>query len=276
MNVPYAEVIGDPIAHSKSPLIHRFWLEKLGLDGDYRALRVPSDGLADYFAARRADPAWRGCNVTVPHKQAVAPYLDGLGPIAAAVGAVNLVFYEGERLLGGNSDVAGVHLALPRSVGQLQTACLIGSGGAALAALAAFPLIGISEVGLNVRNQAKGRDLLAATGLKGRVGPVDDRANLAAAQLILNASTLGMAGQDPMPASVLARIEAISDDTAIVFDMVYAPLETELLKAARRRGLRTVDGLKMLVAQARTVFEAFYGAPAPRQHDEELRQLLTS
>lgn len=277
MTVPYAEVIGDPIAHSKSPLIHRFWLAKLGVDGEYRAHRVAAGELAEYFAARRTDPSWRGCNVTVPHKQAVEPYLDRLSDLAADVGAVNLVCYAGKRLVGGNSDVDGIRHALPAiGTGELQTACLIGSGGAALAALAAVRLLGIGEVRLNVRNREKGEDLLRRFRLEGRVGAVDDRDNLASAQLIVNASVLGMEGQAPMPETVLSQIAACKDDSTIVFDMVYAPLETELLKAADGRGLRTVDGLRMLVAQAASAFEAFYGAPAPRQHDAELRTLLTS
>src|SRR5439155_19748837 len=106
MSNPYAEVIGDPVAHSKSPLIHRFWLEKAGIEGDYRTTRVEGPGLSAYLAQRRADPDWRGCNVTVPHKQAVIPLLDRMTPLAQQVGAVNLIA-SCEGLLGGNSDVEG-------------------------------------------------------------------------------------------------------------------------------------------------------------------------
>ncbi|MGE5722604.1 MAG: shikimate dehydrogenase, partial [Sphingomonadales bacterium] len=154
--------------------------------------------------------------------------------------------------------------------------CLIGSGGAAMAAMAAFRLLGIDRVLLNVRDRAKGRALLDRAGLDGRVGVVDDCANIRGAQLIVNATSLGMKGQPPMPPSLLSCIESIEDDRTIVFDMVYVPLETGLLAAARQRGLRTVDGLKMLVGQAATAFEAFFGLPAPRAHDAELRTLLTS
>jgi shikimate dehydrogenase len=277
MPATYAEVIGDPIAHSKSPAIHRFWLEQLGLDGDYRSTRVASGDLRAYFQSRRSDPDWRGCNVTVPHKEAVLSMLGELTPMALAVGAVNTVFPHDDQLAGANTDVDGVVNALPSfGEGELRCACLIGSGGAARAAIAAFKLCGVEEVLLNVRNIEKGERLLAELGMKGRVASVADGENFGRAQVIVNASTLGMTGQAPMPEPVLQQIGAIEDPATIVFDMVYAPLETELLRAARARGLRTVDGLQMLIGQAAVAFEAFFGAPAPREHDAELRALLTS
>jgi shikimate dehydrogenase len=277
MALPYAEVIGDPIAHSKSPTIHKFWLELIGMDGDYRKCQVKPDGLGAYFHARRADPDWHGCNVTVPHKQAVFPFLDEVGALAREVGAVNVIFRVGGGLSGGNSDVAGILDAMPTfEPGTLRTACLIGSGGAALAALAAFRLMGIGQVFLNVRNQEKGRGLLDHSKMAGRVGPVDDAANIKGAQLVVNATTLGMEGQTAMPETLLAAVAGIEDDQTIVLDMVYAPLETQLLRTAAGRGLRTVDGLKMLVGQAASAFEAFFGVPPPRQQDTELRRLLTS
>ena len=108
MNRPFAEVIGDPIAQSKSPAIHGFWLGKMGIDADYRACHVRPDELADYFSARRADPDWRGCNITMPHKQAVLPLLDGLDPAAERIGAVNTVVRRGDgSLIGANTDAPG-------------------------------------------------------------------------------------------------------------------------------------------------------------------------
>lgn len=276
MSLPYAEVIGDPIAHSKSPVIHRFWLEKLGIEGDYRTCHVRADALETHFRMRREDADWHGCNVTVPHKQAVIPFLDEVTPLAQEVGAVNLVFRVPTGLSGGNSDVAGILDAVPPfEPGELNTACLIGSGGAALAALAAFRLMGVSRLLINVRNRDKGLALLATSGMEGRVGPVDDAENLQSAQLIVNATTLGMAGQTPMPPSVMAAMAGIRDARTVVFDMVYVPLETELLRAARELGLRAVDGLGMLVGQAASAFELFFGAPPPRDRDPELRALLT-
>lgn len=105
--IPYAEVIGDPIVQSKSPAIHGYWIRQLGLDADYRAAHVTAEGLADYLISRRADPAWRGCNVTMPHKQAVIPLLDRLDPLAARIGAVNTIVAEQGQLVGYNTDAAG-------------------------------------------------------------------------------------------------------------------------------------------------------------------------
>jgi len=275
-SIPFAEVIGDPIAHSKSPQIHRFWLDSLGIEGDYRAMQIKPDALSDFIRARRSPTRWRGCNVTVPHKQSIIPLIDALTPLAEAVGAVNLVLPRNGRLVGDNSDVEGIMTALPAFPSGLKTACLIGSGGAALAALAAFKELGVEELFVNVRNAAKGADLLERSGLSGRVGPVDDRSNLTGAQLIVNASTLGMTGKDAMPKTLLAAIGSIEDRSTVVFDMVYAPLETALLAAARARGLRIVDGMSMLIGQAAAAFSGFFGREPPRERDAALRQLLTS
>src|SRR4051812_14114027 len=127
--MPYAEVIGDPIAHSKSPAIHSFWLKKLGLEGTYSATLVTD--LNAYFAARGGDPDWRGCNVTAPHKQAVIPFLDETSP----VGAVNCIMRDGGRLVGLNTDVDGLEEAL--SGADRSRIVLIGAGGAAQAGRAA-------------------------------------------------------------------------------------------------------------------------------------------
>ena len=138
----YAEVIGDPIAQSKSPAIHNFWLAKLGIDAEYRACHVTAEGLADYFAARRADPEWRGCNVTMPHKQAVIPLLDRLDPLAAKIGAVNTIVREGDGSLGGyNTDAAGFLEPLRPRLDEthlFRMARVVGTGGAARAIVAAL------------------------------------------------------------------------------------------------------------------------------------------
>jgi shikimate dehydrogenase len=198
--------------------------------------------------------------------------------MAMEVGAVNTIApRKGIGLLGMNSDVEGIVESLPKSrAGELRQACLIGSGGAALAALAVFRLLGVPRVALNVRNRDKGEQLLESWRFQGSVGAVDDPDNIANAGLIINASTLGMMGKDPMPESLLAQIRTHPNDQVIVFDMVYAPLETALLRAARERDLRTIDGLAMLINQAAAAFWTFFDVPAPRQYDAELRALLTS
>ncbi|RZM12345.1 MAG: shikimate dehydrogenase, partial [Sphingomonas sp.] len=129
---PYAEVIGDPIAHSKSPLIHRFWLEALGLEGDYRATRVAPGDLAAFFADRAADPAWRGCNITVPHKVAALDHVADPGDVRASIGAINTVFRgEDGALAGTNTDAAGFWAPIAELDLADRPVTVVGAGGAA-------------------------------------------------------------------------------------------------------------------------------------------------
>lgn len=293
----YAEVIGDPITHSKSPLIHNFWLGKLGIDAEYRACHVKPWELANYFARRRGDAEWLGCNVTVPHKEAVLGFADGIDKEAQAVGALNTLVKRGGEISGYNTDVFGVREALnsvpsiPAPRNHVATLIeVIGAGGAARAAGAALHR---QEITFYNRDKAKADSLAdefshgAALGFSCGLDDLpkakfvfdprypDVKENRGEDQrysfIIINASTLGMAALPEVP----INLDCYPEDT-IVFDMVYAPLETQLLSAARERGMRTVDGLKMLVAQAAAAFEKFFGQPAPREHDAELRALLTS
>lgn len=276
MGVPYAEVIGDPIAHSKSPLIHKFWLGKLGLKGDYRAHCVASGDVPRYIGERCADPFWRGCNVTAPLKsEAAKAAMDPTG-IAARVGAANALFRSPLRCaVAANTDVLGVAAALnvPDSIGQ--SVCLIGAGGAARAALEFLRIRGTTEVLFIVRDVEKARHLHREFGISGGVYPFDDCAvAIAGAEWLINATPLGMAGQPPMPAAVLDLLPETME-YGLVFDMVYVPHETALLRRAREIGRRTADGIAMLIGQAAPAFELFFGRPAPRQYDAELRELLT-
>lgn len=267
-----AGVIGWPVAHSKSPLIHRFWLQKLGIDGDYSRFAIAPAHLAPAVGAFAA-LGLAGVNVTVPHKVAIIPHLNAISETAARVGAVNMVTVAADgRLLGDNSDVAGVLEALPEVLLPVGgRVCLIGSGGAARAALAAFGQRQVSEVHLLARDEGKGAALLAEFGLAGSVRPlVQAAAALQGAHALVNATTLGMHGQAAMPATVLAAVGG----GAAVMDMVYAPLETALLATARRHALPAIDGLSMLIGQAASAFSSFFGQPPPRRHDDELRQRL--
>lgn len=277
MNVPRAEVIGDPIEHSKSPLIHGFWLDKLGIPGTYGAVRVESGRIPDYLDGRRADPDWRGCNVTIPHKETMALLCDALDPRTAAIGAVNTVVAQGGgRLLGTNTDIDGIAAAADGIDLRGRRVALIGAGGAARAALAFLGKQGCGRISVLARNPAKAenaarecRAKIAALRFQPRSGAFQEAA------LVINATQLGMEGQEPMPQFVLDELRTVASD-ARVFDMVYAPLETQLLAAARGRGLDAADGLVMLIGQAAKAFERFFDREAPRQHDDELRTLLTS
>lgn len=286
MTRPYAEVIGDPIVQSKSPAIHGYWIERLGLDADYRAAHVTSSGLEDYLASRRADPDWRGCNVTMPHKQAVIPLLDRLDPLAARIGAVNTIVHEADgSLTGYNTDAGGFLEPLRPLLARdhlFRMARVLGTGGAARAIIAALAQQHVMIV-LAGRDPEKARALLDELdpGGEHHVAPLahfaeptdfafDDREGCF--DLVVNASPLGMAGQPPLSFD-LSHVPPGS----VVYDIVTHPVDTPLLQAARAAGFRTVDGLSMLIGQAAEAFAKFFGiAPLREDGDVELRQRLTA
>lgn len=280
---PYAEVIGDPIAQSKSPAIHGFWLKKLGIEADYRATCVNAAGLEAYLAERRADPEWRGCNVTMPHKQAVQRYLDTMAEPASAIGAINTIHSAETKLTGHNTDAAGFLEPLRPMLNRqhyFRMARILGTGGAARAIVTALAGEGFTLV-LAGRNPDKARALLDELATDGEHHAVDlahfaqttdfkfdDREGCL--DLIVNASPLGMRGQPP-----LLFDWSHAPPGSIAYDIVTDPVETEFLANARAAGFKTIDGLSMLIGQAAAAFALFFGQPAPREHDAELRDLLT-
>jgi shikimate dehydrogenase len=285
VTVGYAEVIGDPIAQSKSPVIHGFWLESLGLAGAYRHAHVRAAELADYLATRRVDPDWRGCNVTMPHKQTVIPLLDRLDPLAARVGAVNtIVRGEDGSLTGYNTDVEGFLEPLRPLLARthlFRMARIIGAGGAARAVVAGLAAEGLVLV-LAARDPAKARALLDeldpdgehhAVALDHFASPTDfafdDRAGCL--DLIVNTSPLGMTGQPD-----LAFDLSHAPPGSLFYDIVTSPVDTAWLARARAAGFRTIDGFAMLIGQAAAAFRLFFGVEAPRDRDAELRARLTA
>ena len=275
----YAEVIGDPIAQSKSPAIHGFWLAALGLEAEYRSRLVERGDLQAYFASRRADENWRGCNVTMPHKQAVPELLDSLDPLATAIGAVNTVVREHGRLVGYNSDAGGFLEPLRRELGKphyFRMARVLGTGGAARAIVAALVRENFVVV-LAGRDPAKARAILEelahAIDLAHFVQATDFAFDSrdSCLDLVVNASMLGMRGQ---PA--LAFDWSHAPPGAIAYDIVTDPLATPFLAGAAAAGHRTIDGLAMLIGQAALAFEKFFGVAPPRDRDEELRAILTA
>jgi shikimate dehydrogenase len=283
----YAEVIGDPISHSKSPLIHGFWIQALGLSADYRATHVTAEGLGACFAARRADPFWMGCNVTMPHKAAVLAHVDEVDPLAERLQAANCIVKQPDgRLIAGNTDVDGVAEPLRRHrIGDYPDHVanyvqIIGAGGAARAAVLGAQAAGFGDFDLFNRTPGRADALARLAGAPfgtgnplQALGPIrnpDDGASVQRySHILINATSMGMQGANPVPVD----LSAYYPDT-IVFDMVYAPLETPLLAQARARGLRTIDGLEMLVGQAATAFERFFGVAPPRERDGDLRRQL--
>jgi shikimate dehydrogenase len=274
--VPFAEVIGDPIAQSLSPLIHRHWLEMLALDGEYRTRQVEIDDLDGYLAHRRSNPAWRGCNVTIPHKERVLALLDHVDPAAAVIGAVNCVVPGEAGLTGYNSDIDGVAAALNGTPLAGRRAVLIGAGGASRSAVAYLAGRGIGQLAVIARDPGKAESLRALAGSAEFRNVAFDGAGEAFenAALIVNASPLGTAGGPEWPRDLLDAL-AIRASGATLFDMVYKPLDTPFLAAGRRCGTRSVDGLTMLIGQARRAFELFFRTAAP-DADAVLRGLLVT
>ena len=278
-----AEVIGDPIAQSKSPAIHGFWIEKLGLDTEYRSHHVTTDGLKSYLGERRDDADWRGCNVTMPHKQTIMPLLDRIEPLAKRVGAINTVVKARDgALVGRNTDVAGF---LEPLLGQLRNthyfrmARILGTGGAARAIVSGLAGEGFTLV-LAGRNPDKARALLDELdpGGEHHVAPLDHFATPTdfafddregCCDLVINASPLGMRGQPP-----LAFDWSHAPPRSIAYDIVTDPVETEFLANARAAGFTTIDGLAMLIGQAAAAFTHFFGVGPPREFDAELRERL--
>lgn len=280
---PYAEVIGDPIAQSKSPLIHGFWLEQLGIEAEYRAQHVKPAELEEYLRARQADPNWRGCNVTMPHKQAVQPHLYSVEEPAASIGAVNTIYPASDRSLAGqNTDAGGFLEPLRAHLGSdhlFRMARILGTGGAARAIITALAEHGFTIV-LAGRNPDKARAMLDelvpdgehhAAALdhfaKATDFAFDDREGCL--DLVINASPLGMRGQPD-----LAFDWSHAPPGSIAYDIVTDPLETQFLAGARAAGHETVDGLSMLIGQAGLAFEFFFGQAPPRDRDAELRARL--
>jgi shikimate dehydrogenase len=284
-HVPYALVIGDPIAQSKSPAIHEFWIEKLGLEAAYGAERVESDVLADFLAGCCGDASWRGCNVTMPHKQAVMSLLDRFDPLAERIGAVNTIVRDADGALRGhNTDAAGFLEPLQPMLAKthwFRMARVLGTGGAARAIVAALAAEGFTLV-LAGRDPRKARAILDELAPGGEHHAVD-LAHFAAPtrfafddrdgclDLVVNASSLGMRGQPD-----LLFDWSHAPPGSIAYDIVTDPVDTAFLAAARAAGHSTIDGLAMLIGQAALAFEKFFGVAPPRQHDGALRALLTA
>ena len=260
-----AGVMGWPVGHSRSPQLHGHWLARYGIDGAYVPLPVRPENLAEALAAL-PKLGFAGVNLTVPHKEAALTMMAEIEPLARRIGAVNTVIVRPDgTLLGRNTDAYGVRMCLDEGAPQWRRgsgpAVVLGAGGAARAVVAALldtsgkDAGGVSELRLVNRSRTRAEALAAAFGGNIRVYGFDEVAPaLAGATLLVNATTLGMTGQPP-----LALALAPLDQAASVLDLVYAPLETELLRAARARGLTAVDGLGMLLHQARPGFAAWFG-----------------
>lgn len=266
-----AGVIGWPIEHSRSPLIHGHWLKRYGIDGSYTRIAVePKDAKA--FFAGLATSGLAGCNVTLPHKEAAFRAADVAEASAKAVGAANTLWLEGGRLHAANTDTFGfmrhLELSAPNWNKRDRPAMVLGAGGAARGIVHGLLEAGVGEV--RVVNRTIGRAVELANFFGARVKPVAWSAaepRAADCGLLINATSLGMAKTGPLEFDV-AKLPG----DATVVDIVYVPLETELLAKARARGLATVDGLGMLLHQAVPGFAKWFGVTP--EVTAELREIL--
>ncbi|MCZ4316751.1 shikimate dehydrogenase [Comamonadaceae bacterium G21597-S1] len=258
-NFALAGLMGWPVAHSRSPDIHNHWMAEHGLRGAYVLLPVVPDGLDQ---ALRALPVlgFAGCNLTIPHKVAAMALVDRVDPVARRIGAINTVVVQPDGSLAGfNNDGFGYIESLRDEVpgwrADAGPVVVMGAGGAARAVLVGLAEQGAREIRLCNRSADKARALAAELGAPVRAVPWEQRhAALADAALLVNTTSQGMHGQAPLDLSLDAL-----PPRALVSDLVYVPLVTPLLAAARARGNPVVGGLGMLLHQARPAFAAWFG-----------------
>lgn len=249
-------IIGHPLGHTMSPALHNWGFARCGIRAVYMAFPLPPEKLADFVTAFRTLPL-SGASVTIPHKEAVMPLLDGVTGRAQAVGAVNTLFWEQGRLMGDNTDVAGFLAPLRKRAGTVRKALVLGAGGAAKAVLAGLNELGVGEV--LIANRARERAEAVAAPFGAAVVPWEDRAGTGA-DLVINSTPLGMAGENagrtPYPAEGFAGI-------GLAYDLVYNPLHTRFLAEAQAAGWETLDGLHMFAAQGAEQFRIWTGEELP-------------
>ncbi|MGO4640843.1 shikimate dehydrogenase [Mesorhizobium sp. 2RAF45] len=267
-----AFVTGHPIKHSRSPKIHGHWLAKHDIDGSYEAIDVAPQDFAEFIAALQAN-GFRGGNVTIPHKEAAFALVHRRDQAAEEIGAVNTLWFEDGLLWGGNTDGHGFAANLDDyAPGWANTgpAVVLGAGGASRAVIQALKQRGVGDIRIVNRTLARAQELRDRFGAGVSAhGTAETHELLADAGLLVNTTALGMVGNEG-----LAADPALLPDHAIVTDLVYVPLETPLLAAARARGLKTVDGLGMLLNQAVPGFEHWFGIRP--QVTAELRALIVA
>ena len=258
MSTRRACVIGHPVAQARSPVLHRYWLKQYGIDGDYSREDVAPDEIGE-FLANLGTHGYVGANITVPHKAAAYLALDHAEPVATALKVANTLWLENGELRGTNTDVHGflanLDEALPEWTVEVKQAVVLGAGGGARAVVYGLLQRGLPRVVVINRTLARARAFKVEFGDHVSAGTFDELgAWLQDADLLVNTTSLGMSGQPPLAVDL-----APMQDSAAVYDIVYVPLETRLLAAARARGLRTIDGLGMLLHQAVPAFERFFG-----------------
>jgi shikimate dehydrogenase len=277
-----AAVIGWPVEHSLSPVLHGYWLKKYGIDGTYEKIAVPPEKDFAAEVARLRDGGCRGVNVTVPYKEAAFALADAPDDSTRQTGAANLLIFKNGHIHARNTDGVGLADSLMQALGNIwpggKSVVLLGAGGAARGAIWALHQQGVARITVLNRHKARAIQLVerrwsGAPDVKLRAGSLEDWESVAAtADLVINTTSAGMKGNPPLAIDVGALPPG-----AAVCDIVYNPLETPLLAAARARNLEAIDGLGMLMYQAAPSFQAFFykemGGRMPEVTDE-LRTVL--
>ena len=266
-----AMVIGDPISHSLSPILHNGWIEDLGLTGEYIAKQIAAEDLAEAFDAFRHSEELRGFNITLPHKEAALELVDEVEETAEIIGAVNTVIIADGKLLGFNTDAYGFWQNLKAHeeniANYLNHPVVNGAGGAARAVLYALEKAGAKNITVVARDVQKAESLKEVTKSITIIPFSDFQAVISNVSLLINTTPLGMKGKEAYE----WNLDGLARD-AVVTDIVYNPIQTSLLKAATARGNKTIDGLGMLIFQALPGFEAWFGG-RPELNKEALKTL---
>ena len=271
-SIPLAGVIGSPIAHSKSPRLHSYWLNKYGMSGAYIPMDVAQRDLQEVISAL-PKAGFVGVNVTIPHKETVLQIADLVTDRAALIGAANtLIFRKDGKLHADNTDgygfVENLRHNAPNWAPKTGPAAILGAGGAARAVIAALLEVGVPEIRISNRTRTRAESLRAEFGAKLTVYEWVQAGNmLTGAKTVVNASSLGMVGKPDLKIPMDAL-----DPQAVVTDLVYTPLHTTFLRRAADFGCTTVDGLGMLLHQAAPAFERWFDKRP--DVDDELRQVM--
>lgn len=248
-------VIGQPIAHSLSPLLHNTALKELGLDGCYQAVEVAKEELAGFFAVMRSKPI-AGCNITLPHKVDAMAYVDEVTPRARLVGAINTVYWKDGRLVGENTDVTG--FAAPLRGRMFSHALVLGAGGVSRAAIAALKELKVPSISLSNRTGEKAVRMAQEFGIA--QVPWEERGAVDC-DLVINATSLGMKGKNEAASPVDEAF--FSRRRGLAYDIIYTPEKTVFLQQAERHGWRIQSGLAMFVEQGRAAFKLWTGVDMP-------------
>lgn len=261
----YAEVIGDPVDHLKSPLVHQFWIEELGLQTRFLRTRIARDELAAYVAARRGDPDWRGCNVTMPLRLDALMLAEEKTDAAVQAGACNLLLPAEGKLRAANTDIGAMMTVIGRLAYKRNTRSitLLGSGGAARSILVALKRMGMSHVSIQSIDEKEARALAGQFGLKLPVRPFRSPV---ASDALVNATPLGIEGGLPLDVDIGAM-----PSTGWILDLVSSPSPSALTAEGSARGLASSGGLAVLVEQATASFPLLFGVEAPRSRESDER-----